>query len=300
MKNNHFIFFIFLICIRALSASSENFNFPLQIGNKWFLQGNNPGMYDHVITHSVDDTIRLDGKLYFDINPGLGMYTLQDVFYRTDSLGNLLQFYDGTETILCNFNMNSGSTILMNVDTVSNDSGFCFCIRKELKPSLLGDERLNIEYGLNWSSTINDLYTYLNVMDGVGLSGIGWVWYDQPYYVIGAIINGQFYGDSVATSITTRDDHLRTSPFFQNYPNPFNPSTTIRFVLPKQENVSLHIIDLLGRRVRTLVENRMDAGEHSILWDGRDDAGADVAAGVYFALLRVGDEMMTIKLLLVR
>jgi len=87
---------------------------------------------------------------------------------------------------------------------------------------------------------------------------------------------------------------------YKNHPNPFNPATTIRFELPRGENVSLHIIDLLGRRVRTLVESRMGVGEHSVVWDGLDDDETQAAAGIYFARLRVGDETRTIKLLLVR
>ena len=161
------------------------------------LQGDNPGIYDHVITHSVDDTIRIDGKLYYDINPGLGLYDQDDV-YRIDSLGNFMEWDDGNEIILCNFNMKPNSKVLMNVDPATNDSGFCFCIRKKLKKSIIGDVRINIEFGLAWVPN-TDIYTYLNIMDGIGLSGIGRVWYDRPYYVIGAIINNHLYGDSVAT-----------------------------------------------------------------------------------------------------
>ena len=95
-------------------------------------------------------------------------------------------------------------------------------------------------------------------------------------------------------------ESIESFKLYQNYPNPFNPSTTIRFELPRQEVVSLHIIDLLGRRVRTLVEGELGAGEHAVVWDGRDQSGIEAAAGIYFARLRAGDETHTIKLLLVR
>jgi photosystem II stability/assembly factor-like uncharacterized protein len=86
----------------------------------------------------------------------------------------------------------------------------------------------------------------------------------------------------------------------QNYPNPINPSTTIRFELPIDSDVSMEIIDLLGRRVRALVDEQMDAGEHSVMWDGRTDSGIEAAAGIYFARLRAEEETRTIKLLLVK
>ena len=85
-----------------------------------------------------------------------------------------------------------------------------------------------------------------------------------------------------------------------NYPNPFNPVTTIRFDLPKEAAVSLKVVDILGRRVRLLVENTMNGGEHAVVWDGRSDDGTEVAAGIYFARLRVGEAARTIKLVLVR
>ena len=105
---------------------------------------------------------------------------------------------------------------------------------------------------------------------------------------------------STPTSVNDSKNKAADYVLDQNYPNPFNPSTTIRFALLRQDFVSLHIIDLLGRRVRTLVENELAVGEHSVVWDGRDEKGIEMPAGIYFARLRAGDEMRTIKLLLVR
>lgn len=85
-----------------------------------------------------------------------------------------------------------------------------------------------------------------------------------------------------------------------NYPNPFNPTTTIRFALPDKKFVRLRVFDVLGRQVRTLASRKMSAGIHQIIWDGRNSAGAGVAAGIYFASLKTGNEIKTIKLLLVR
>jgi hypothetical protein len=68
----------------------------------------------------------------------------------------------------------------------------------------------------------------------------------------------------------------------QNVPNPFNPQTTINFRLATESPVRLEIFDLTGRRVRTLVNEVRQAGEHSVVWDGRDDVGSQVASGSYF------------------
>ncbi|MBI3586774.1 MAG: T9SS type A sorting domain-containing protein, partial [Ignavibacteriales bacterium] len=68
----------------------------------------------------------------------------------------------------------------------------------------------------------------------------------------------------------------------QNYPNPFNPSTTIRFALPKEAPVTLEIYNILGMKIRTLISGQsMNAAFHSVVWDGKDDAGVGVSSGLY-------------------
>jgi hypothetical protein len=63
----------------------------------------------------------------------------------------------------------------------------------------------------------------------------------------------------------------------QNYPNPFNPSTTIQFTLPEKSLVQLNIYNILGQKINTLINNEMDSGQHSVLFNG-----AGLASGVYF------------------
>ncbi len=68
----------------------------------------------------------------------------------------------------------------------------------------------------------------------------------------------------------------------QNYPNPFNPETKIRFQLPNAGRVALKVFDVLGREVRTLVDERKEAGFHVVTWDSRDNFGRQVSSGVYY------------------
>jgi len=69
-------------------------------------------------------------------------------------------------------------------------------------------------------------------------------------------------------------------------PNPFNPETTIRFVLPVAAQVELAVFDVLGRRVRVLVDEFRVAGDHAAVWDGRDQTAAPAGSGVYFCRLQ--------------
>jgi subtilisin-like proprotein convertase family protein len=85
-----------------------------------------------------------------------------------------------------------------------------------------------------------------------------------------------------------------------NYPNPFNPSTTIRFDVPRPGHVQLEIFDVAGRLVRTLVDTRLPAATHDVVWDGRDGRGRGVASGVFYYRLTTADGSATAKMLLLK
>jgi plastocyanin len=97
-------------------------------------------------------------------------------------------------------------------------------------------------------------------------------------------------------------DRERPSEFVlsQNYPNPFNPTTKIEFTLAKSGFVTLQIYDVLGRKVKTLVSEELSSGYKSVIWDGKNDAGDEVASGVYFYQLKVGDFSQPKKMLLLK
>ncbi|MCB1182198.1 T9SS type A sorting domain-containing protein [bacterium] len=83
-------------------------------------------------------------------------------------------------------------------------------------------------------------------------------------------------------------------------PNPFNPSTLVRFSLAQDGPAAVDVLDLQGRHVRTLVAGAMSAGEQTVRWDGRDDAGRGVSSGAYFIRLRAGDRIATRKVTLMK
>ncbi len=86
----------------------------------------------------------------------------------------------------------------------------------------------------------------------------------------------------------------------QNYPNPFNPSTNIRYDLPQAVRVKLVIYNLLGEKVRTLVDASESAGAKQITWNGLNDRGARVASGVYVYRIEAGTFVATRKLLMMK
>ena len=76
---------------------------------------------------------------------------------------------------------------------------------------------------------------------------------------------------------------------FQNYPNPFNPVTTLRYDLPENSHVNIMIYDIMGREVRSLVNNQQNAGFKSVLWDATNESGQPVSAGMYLYRISAGD-----------
>lgn len=86
----------------------------------------------------------------------------------------------------------------------------------------------------------------------------------------------------------------------QNYPNPFNARTTIEVGLPYGRWVRVEVYNLLGQKIRTLVDGRLERGRHGVGWAGRDDAGRKAASGVYFCRLTAGAAAVTRKMVLLR
>jgi len=87
---------------------------------------------------------------------------------------------------------------------------------------------------------------------------------------------------------------------FQNYPNPFNSSTTIKYQLPAATDVKLEIYNLLGQRIRTLVDQFQIPGSYSIRWDGTDDFNQPVASGLYLYQLKIKSFVRTNKLIVLQ
>jgi hypothetical protein len=103
------------------------------------------------------------------------------------------------------------------------------------------------------------------------------------------------------TSIKNIQENIITGyQLKQNYPNPFNPTTQISFEIPFSSSVSLDIYNALGQRIRSLIKGSLPAGVHESIWNGKDEYGNEVPAGIYFYQLNAGKFQQTRKMLLVK
>jgi len=86
----------------------------------------------------------------------------------------------------------------------------------------------------------------------------------------------------------------------QNYPNPFNGQTLISFSLPSDQRVRLAVFDILGREVKSLVDEMVSAGSYSVTWDGKNDKGEAIPSGIYFYRLSSAKYDETKRMVLIR
>ncbi|RQW04084.1 T9SS C-terminal target domain-containing protein, partial [candidate division KSB1 bacterium] len=101
-------------------------------------------------------------------------------------------------------------------------------------------------------------------------------------------------------AIAIRTPLPRTILLAQNYPNPFNPNTTIHYILPAAQSVVLALYDVNGKHVRLLADGQQEAGEHSVTWDGKDDAGHQLPSGLYVCRLTGAGESLSKKMTLLK
>ncbi len=123
--------------------------------------------------------------------------------------------------------------------------------------------------------------------------------------------------DGITTETETKNDYIEVTEtsigndlptyitdLYKNHPNPFNPTTTIKFSLKEDSNVSIKIYNIIGATVRTLIDEEMKAAYHEVIWDGKNTAGKQVGSGFYFCKMVAsnGEEMYssTMKMLLLK
>ena len=130
-------------------------------------------------------------------------------------------------------------------------------------------------------------------MDAMSIFGLGGIFGDILTEVTVLVAST---GSSVDTDGKSVPDDFRLA---QNIPNPFNPSTTIGYQLPVTGWTHICVYDMMGKKMRTLVDEVKHAGNHTIVWDGRDDRGSLMSSGPYFVRMLVGSYTETKKLLLI-
>ena len=255
--------------------------FPLARGNAWQYAS----LFGSNITETIRDTVRVEGKLYYRFDQ---FREFENPLLRLSEDGKLFLLSDQLEQMWVDFNAEAKESwhvvgpralaewevqLVSKTDTVRTLSGTYFpCLRFHFK----------------FNGADNDWVEWYHPNVGVvkrDLLGIAVF----EYPLANVILNKP-------TSV--KDHPLEHAPrafaLAQNYPNPVahtspaQPVTRIRFALQEPAEVSLTIFNALGQQVRALANGYKAAGEYQVLWNGRNEAGRSVPAGVYFYRLQVG------------
>jgi len=150
--------------------------------------------------------------------------------------------------------------------------------------------------GFNLPWPLPEVLTYSNSelaaasTEGLHLGDLNWYPEDKAIW------------EQMQTSVAQKEQNLVPQDFklFQNYPNPFNPETQISFNLNKSGHVKLAVYNMLGQKVRTLLDKEQQAGQHRVTWDGTNDSGKKLCSGIYYYRLEMGQNHATRKMLLLK
>lgn len=167
-------------------------------------------------------------------------------------------------------------------DTIINPDSIVWTHFTEWIPNQVHDDILAV-----WNTSGFEVGRYFLKLEWRELSGA--VVYS--YYQINLFINTHVE-DGSGMSVPGKCN------LFQNYPNPFSRSTTIGYQLPVSCEVDLKIFNMIGQEVRILVNGNQSAGEHSVVWDGKDETGESVGSGIYFYQFNAGNKFSETKKLL--
>ena len=139
----------------------------------------------------------------------------------------------------------------------------------------------------DWSSVIIPTVLY----DGTSYN----LWYDGANFTTASGFKIGYATSDPITGIADEGVVPEKYELSQNYPNPFNPVTVIRYSIPKAEEVSLVVYNLIGEEVAHLIDERKPAGSYTVKWNA-----SDFASGIYFYRLQTGDFVQTRKMVLLK
>jgi len=134
------------------------------------------------------------------------------------------------------------------------------------------------------------------------------VYFDFPLYFIPeaqacSLLHKALSDLSVSPSLVENDEESKAPLSFslkQNFPNPFNSETVIEYFLPKESQVKITIYNLLGQRVKTILDRRESAGHKRVIWDGKNEKEDVVGSGIYFYHMEAGEFAQTNKMILLK
>ncbi len=275
-----------------------------------FQEQHQPRLLSNINTPGVAASCKLVNNLLYvaDGEAGLQIVDVKDL-ENPEIVGNYSTVLDAIEiAIKDEVAYVAGVTGLYAID-ISNPGQPEYIL--DIRPRQTSEIRDCLVHGnllffscMNW----NEIYLYdISVPEApVHLRTFSWnmTTYDMCYYNRKLYTANDYHGVSVLDLdyLATDDAENVSLPVqsLSNYPNPFNPSTAIRFSLREDMPVTLAIYNIRGQKVRTLIDERMERGEHTAQWLGDDDSGKPCSSGVYLYRMRTAGKTETKKMIMMK
>jgi len=249
-----------------------------------------------------DNALAIAGSATYHMHPGNDWS--ESYLIKTDNLGNEI-FYENFESSSSaefvytnndNFifiadenihKLDSNGNILWDIDIpfhstsiISDENDYVIAGYDAGNPCVLKiDDDGNQLWFANYDTNTNDfIYDIIKTNDdGYALTGRS----DDYLYIIKLDSEGISNADNVIINNNFKCN---------NYPNPFNPTTTIYFSIQNGSKIELSIYNIKGQKIRSLLNDQISSGNHSIVWNGKDDSDKKVSSGVYLYKLHVNDK----------
>jgi hypothetical protein len=228
---------------------------------------------------------------------GEGPYTFQAILYNNEVIKlqylNLQNLVDSYTVGIQNYNKNDGLTIAYNENYLHDNMAILISVNSWIQASpLSGLISRQSSMDLNFTFTTNnfvlgDYWACLQVESNDPDESI----YNIPIHMVVSHTVG--IGDQPEMQI--KGFHLS-----QNTPNPFNPTTTIMYNIEQADHVELVVYNLLGQKVKTLVNKQQSAKMYRVVWDGNDERGVQVASGIYIYRLKSGENVAINKMIFLK
>lgn len=286
--------------------------FPLNIGNTWVYNGyyvNFQCQSTYLQKLNIDSMRVFNGHRYYKLNYSSRILTGGNCaynqfitgYYRVDSIsGNIYKYGENSACPVNPFDFLIDSLRSRTLDTTS------ICSGPQQTKKVARDTIMQDLFSVNRQSKYfegGNFFEYsffTRYVKDIGITEMkqGGMSISSVSSLKGCIINGTLYGDTNYYLVGIQSLAAETPVTYsllQNYPNPFNPATVISFDIPKSSLVSLIVYDAMGREVKTLLNELLDAGTYSFDWDA-----STYPSGVYFYKLRANEFISTKKMVLIK
>lgn len=285
---------LFYTTISLLIIVSSNWSYaqyaPLELGNVWVYEhyDGSKGRVEIIDSTVIIDSIRYYGYAFaYQSNVSGFVRVREDSFYVSKEDSSLPE--PNNELIYYKKNAELGDTWLINYSWGLGIYTITDSFPAVVFDTLVTGKLLNENFGLvEWDYVWTEEFGKLAMLNWLG---------EVQYYLRGCVINGTVYGDTTFITVSVEDEFESPSLFYlgQNFPNPFNSSTTINFRLPEENNAVLELYNVLGQKIKVLLNGFISAGKHTFQLNAEG-----LSSGTYYYVLRTPGFTEIKKMLLIR